>query len=214
MSKQGYETIGRYTYSRMARIADDKYEVINKIHYVNSNSKEYIDIINQIIKDASHLCRGEIFSVDDLFFQYSGPHKDIVNDCRGFVDMLCFKHRAEEDYCRRMACLIVSLASQSDFQSAQSAYMFFSFTSSSIASLIDAPARLGANGGRPSNRHKMEALEFAKTKWGQIPGTSISAVSTLVKTHLESKYTDAPRTPTIKKWLTDAKIKPTKKDGY
>lgn len=208
MTKSSMSIFDKYTKSRIRSINEDKYSAINSIHYINENDKKYRALIMEIITDAAELSGGKSFSVDDLFYNYDGPHIEIVDDLKKFIDIVCFKHRAEENYCRRMVCLIVSLSSHGDLDSALAAYRFFSYTSTDLAARINAPSILGAHGGRPANRHKAEACEIAKYKWEQMPYASVNVVATTVKHQLDKSYTDAPSVAAIKKWLNSAGISP------
>ncbi|UBX44896.1 hypothetical protein LD024_00520 [Citrobacter werkmanii] len=208
MTQSSESIFNKYTKSRIRSIEADKYSAINSIHYVIENDKKHRSLILQIITDAAALSSGESFSVDDLFNDYHGPHVEIVNNLKKFIDIVCFKHRAEETYCRRMVCLIVSLASNGDLDSAMAAYRFLGFSSTDLAARINAPAILGSHGGRPANRHNAEACEIAKSKWEQMPYASVNVVATTVKHQLEKSYTDAPSVAAIKKWLNSAGIAP------
>ncbi|MEG9294510.1 hypothetical protein ACPEF7_04690 [Klebsiella sp. K769] len=199
----------KYTKSRIKSIQEDKYSSINSFHYSMEADKNHRALVSEIVADAAKLSCGESFSVDDLFYSYDGPHAGIVDNLKRFADILCFKHRAEEPYCRRMACIIVSMASYGDLESAAAAYRFFSYSSGDLAAIINnSPATLGARGGRPANRHKAEACDIAKSKWEQMEYASVNVVATTVKHQLEKKYTDAPSVAAIKKWLNNAGIAP------
>lgn len=80
-----------------------------------------------------------------------------------------------------------------------------------IMTLQSGAEKLGALGGRPEHVRKGEALDMARKRWEQIPYASVNHVATYVKSKLESKYTDAPKLPSIKAWLKKADLNPRKK---
>ncbi|MEG5642294.1 hypothetical protein UXP00_03615 [Enterobacter asburiae] len=71
------------------------------------------------------------------------------------------------------------------------------------SSFEKAPSKLGALGGRPVHPRKTEALGLARQRWQQLPRASIASVAAYVKSQLDAKYTDGPKIPSIKKWLTE-----------
>ncbi|KMK16753.1 hypothetical protein ABW09_18395 [Pluralibacter gergoviae] len=208
MTQSSISIFDKYTKSRLRSIEEDKYSVIDNIHYMIENDKKSRSLIMEIITDAVDLSGGKSFSVDDLFNKYDGPYVEIVDNLKKFIDIVCFKHRAEEAYCRRMVCLIISLCSNGDLDSAIAAYRFFSYSSKDLAARINAPSILGSHGGRPASRHKAEACEIAKSKWEQMAYASVNVVATTVKHQLDKSYTDAPSVAAIKKWLNSAGIAP------
>ncbi|CAI2472327.1 hypothetical protein [Serratia proteamaculans] len=76
-----------------------------------------------------------------------------------------------------------------------------------VLMLSEAAREIGKSGGRPEHKRKTEAIELAKKRWEQMPRASLSSVATYVKSKLESKYTDAPKLPSIKAWLNKSNLK-------
>ncbi|KYP92550.1 hypothetical protein WB67_10655 [bacteria symbiont BFo2 of Frankliniella occidentalis] len=77
-----------------------------------------------------------------------------------------------------------------------------------VIRLDQLPKENGRKGGRPNNRHKIEAANLAKEKWRALPAAGLGAVITAVKHQLEKKYKDAPSVSTLKLWLKDADFRP------
>ncbi|WP_241596497.1 hypothetical protein [Rosenbergiella epipactidis] len=200
------EILSKYSKNRLRLLQDEKNKLINNYYSLYDVDSEKNPALKVLIADIRAMCGGHSFSIEELCSGDEVEPKRVVDGLRYFIELICYKHRAENSHCRRFVSAIVSHVSNGDDYTAYSMYTVLASATTGLRHSINAPSILGANGGRPKNRHRDEAEHYAKLKWEQIPGASISVVSTAVKFHLENQYTDAPKLPTIKNWLK--KIKP------
>lgn len=119
---------------------------------------------------------------------------DAANDLTGYYGV------SKDVYGPLIIILILSLLHE---RTHESTAIFNVLLSAAVHThtLENGASKLGSLGGRPEHVRKKEAIELAKKRWEMTPQASISNVATYVKSKLESKYTDAPKLPSIKAWI-------------
>ncbi|MFJ3458816.1 hypothetical protein ACIPMZ_17910 [Scandinavium goeteborgense] len=154
----------------------------------------------------------KLLSFDEVLGDYLS--KDFSND---FIEHLsnCAVRMCDDLGCSYKLYGVTAFSAlwftaKEDFSKAASFVIVCFQSITAMMRIRDVPKNAGKLGGRPEHPHKTEAIELAKHKWNSMEYASLNIVATAVKHQLQEKYRSAPSLPAIKKWIADAKIRPSK----
>lgn len=184
--------------------------------YAQSNFE--LEIERFLMEEIPKINNGEYFDASDL---QSVKKEEILDPERKLTDVEIRLWKAAQDlslsfnapqsiFAPLIILTILSLSKGGAHESKALTNVLFSYIAYR-SSFERAPSKLGALGGRPVHPRKTEALGLARQRWQQLPRASIASVASYVKSQLDTKYTDGPKLPSIKKWLTEGVgLRPTK----